>query len=47
MWFFKELKEEQCLFEELWGVLEGLRMANSRGHTKVELHVDSKVIAYT
>jgi len=29
---------------ELWGVLEGLKMARERGFHKVELDVDSKVV---
>jgi ribonuclease HI len=32
---------------ELWGIYEGLKLANRRGVMRIELHTDSQVIAHS
>ncbi|CAJ2664280.1 unnamed protein product [Trifolium pratense] len=45
--FSKKLGNCSAYEVELWGVYEGLRLAWERGFKKVELRVDSMVVAYT
>lgn len=42
--FSKWLRVCSAYVAEVWGVLEGLKMAQERGLYKVELHFDSKAV---
>jgi ribonuclease HI len=43
--FDKALGDTTAYMAELWGIYEGLKIANQRGVTRLELRTDSRVIA--
>jgi ribonuclease HI len=45
--FSRNLGRCNAYLEELWGVIDGLRIAREKGFVKVELHVDSSVVVRT
>ncbi|KAK2417534.1 Polynucleotidyl transferase, ribonuclease H superfamily protein [Trifolium repens] len=45
--FTKALGDTTAYIAELWGIYEGLRLAQRRGVTRLEMQIDSQVIAQT